>query len=90
MARPRGLNINLNDLLAARILADEEELTAPQLARKIGLRDGYGLIDRLERAGWIDRSRLDFGPSHFCLSRHGRRVLETTLVLIGRTERVST
>ncbi len=90
MARPRGLNINFNDLLAARLLADEDEMTAPELARKIGLRDGYGLIDRLERAGWIDRCRLNFGPSHFCLSRRGHRILEATLVLINRAERIST
>ena len=90
MARPKGLAINFHDLLAARILADDEELTAPELARKIGLRDGYGLIDRLERAGWIDRCRLNFGPSHFCLSQNGRRIFEATLVLINRAERVST
>ncbi len=85
MARPRGLAINLNDLLAARLLADEEEMTAPQLARRIGLRDGYGLVERLERAGWVDRCRINYGPSCFCLSMHGRKILEATVVLINKS-----
>ena len=91
MARPRGLNINLTDLRAARLLADEDEMTAPQVARSLGLCDGYGLVDRLHRAGWVDRARLDCGPSHFRLSSYGHGILQTTLVLIrGAAERLST
>ncbi len=75
MARPRGLNINLTDLLAARHMVDVEETTAPQLAKALHIINGYGLIDRLHRAGWVERTALNYGPSCFRLSRRGHSVL---------------
>ncbi len=91
MGRPRGLNINLNDLLAARLMADGDEITAPELGKRLKIINGYGLIDRLHRAGWVERTRLSYGPSSFCLSRRGHGVLQTTLIMIRTAvERLST
>jgi hypothetical protein len=91
MARQRGLNINLTDLLAARLLADEDEMTPPQLARKLDVINGWGIMDRLERAGWVHRTRFNYGPSSFSLSRRGRDVLKITILMIrNSTEQTAT
>jgi DNA-binding MarR family transcriptional regulator len=58
-AAAEHVGLNLADFEAVRFLAEEGPVPAGRIAEAMGITSGAvtGLVDRLERAGWVERAR---------------------------------